>query len=169
MDLAGRIVLITGARRVGAGLALLLADRGAHVALTYLTSHARIEQVAAEVRTRGVEALTIGADLSHGDEAEGAVARVVEHFGRVDAVVNMASTYTRTPFDSLRPADFDAMIAANLAAPYHVAVAAGQRMLRQTRAGGRAGRSGGRSSWSATGRSTGRIATTSPTSSPRGG
>ncbi len=59
------------------------------------------------------------------------MARVVEEFGRLDALVNMASVFRRTPFGSLSPADFDAMIAANLAAPYHAAVAAGKQMLRQ--------------------------------------
>ncbi len=131
MDLAGRVVLITGARRVGGKLALDLADRGAHIALTYHTSQDQIEATAAAVRVRGVRALPLAADLSDGEQAEAVVARVVEQFGRIDAVVNMASIYTRTPFESLRPADFNAMIAANLAAVYHVAVAAGQAMLRQ--------------------------------------
>lgn len=131
MDLAGRVILITGARRVGGALALLLADRGAHVVLTYHTGRAAIEATAAEVRTRGVEALTVAADLARGDQAEAAVARVAEHFGRLDALVNMASIFERTPFDALRPADFDRMIAANLATVYHISVAAGQQMLRQ--------------------------------------
>jgi len=131
MDLTGRVVLITGARRVGSKLAIDLADRGANIALTYHTSQPAIEQTAAEVRARGVAAFTVAADLSQGDQAEATVRQVVERFGRIDALVNMASTYTRTPFDSLKPNDFDAMIAANLAAVYHVAVAAGQTMRTQ--------------------------------------
>lgn len=43
----------------------------------------------------------------------------------------MASVYRRTPFESTTPADFDALIAANLAAPYHTSVAAARRMLAQ--------------------------------------
>lgn len=131
MDLAGRVVLITGARRVGGRLALDLARRGARVALTYLTGRVAIDRVADDVRALGAEALTIPADLSRGDEAEAAVAAVVAHFGRLDALINMASVYTRTPFDALRPVDFDAMIAANLATAYHTSVAAGRRMRQQ--------------------------------------
>ena len=131
MDLAGRAVLITGARRVGAGLALLLAERGANVALTYHTGRDAIERTAAAMRGRGVKALTIAADLSRGDEAEAAVARVAGHFGRLDALVNMASIYDRTPFADLAAADFDRMIASNLATVYHASVAAGRQMLRQ--------------------------------------
>ena len=129
MDLNGKTVLITGGRRVGGALALMLADRGANVALTYHTSREAIERTAREVEARGVGSLAVAADLSDADQAEAAVDRVVDRFGRLDALVNMASVFRRTPFRSLAPADFDAMIAANLAAPYHAAVAAAKRML----------------------------------------
>ena len=52
----------------------------------------------------------------------------------------MASVYRRTPFATLRPADFDELIAANLAAPYHAAVAAAKAMLRQPPEGGLKGK-----------------------------
>jgi pteridine reductase len=131
MDLKGKTVLITGGRRVGGALAMMLADRGANVALTYHTSRQAIERTAAEVEARGVGSMSVGADLSDAHQAGAAVERVVERFGRIDALVNMASVFRRTPFRSLVAADFDAMIAANLAAPYHAAVAAGRRMLDQ--------------------------------------
>lgn len=131
MNLAGKVVLITGGRRVGGDLALRLAERGASVALTYHTSRETIERTVAEVEARGVRGLSVAADLSKADQAEHAVGQVVETFGRLDALVNMASLYRRTPFVTLAPDDFDAMIAANLAAPYHSAVSAARRMLDQ--------------------------------------
>jgi len=129
MDLRGKVVLVTGARRVGGALALMLADRGADVALTYHTSREAIGRTAAEVESRGVRSIAVQADLSDADQAGEAVDRVVDRLGRLDALVNMASVFRRTPFRSLTAADFDAMIAANLAAPYHAAVAAARRML----------------------------------------
>lgn len=132
MDLKGKIVLITGGRRVGSALALMLADRGAHVALTYHTSREAIERTAAEVESKGVRSLAVAADLADADQAEAAVDRVAREFGRIDALVNMASVFRRTPFGSLTPADFGSMIAANLSAPYHAAVFAGKRMLGQS-------------------------------------
>ncbi|HWE40793.1 MAG TPA: SDR family oxidoreductase [Isosphaeraceae bacterium] len=131
MNLDGKVALITGGRRVGADLALRLADRGANVAMTYHTSRRAIESTVAEVARRGVRGLAIAADLSDPAQAERAVVQVVEGFGRLDVLVNMASIFKRTPLDSLTPADFDAMIAANLAAPYHTAIAASRRMLAQ--------------------------------------
>ncbi len=53
MSLAGKVVLITGGRRVGADLARRLADLGASVALTYHTSRETIERTVAEVESRG--------------------------------------------------------------------------------------------------------------------
>ncbi len=131
MDLRGKTVLITGGRRVGGYLARMLADRGMNVALTYHTSRDAIERTVAEIEAAGASSLAVAADLADPAQAEAAVGRVVERFGRLDALVNMASIFRKTPFRSLTPADFDAMIAANLAAPYHAAVAASRQMLGQ--------------------------------------
>ncbi len=131
MNLAGKVALITGGRRVGADLAVRLADRGADVAMTYHTSRPAIEATVAEVERRGVRGLAIAANLSDPTQAERVVAEVIESFGRLDVLVNMASIFRRTPLAALTPADFDAMIAANLAAPYHTAIAASRRMLAQ--------------------------------------
>jgi pteridine reductase len=59
------------------------------------------------------------------------VHQVIDRFGRLDALVNMAGVFRQTPLGRLTPRDFDDMIAANLAAPYHTALAAARRMLQQ--------------------------------------
>ncbi len=130
-SLRGKAVLITGGRRVGGELALLLAGRGANIAMTYHTSRERIESTIKAVEGMGVEGLIVAADLSQPDQASHAVEQVAGHFRHLDALVNMASIYRRTPLASLSPRDFDEMIAANLAAPYHTAVAAARIMLEQ--------------------------------------
>jgi pteridine reductase len=132
VKLAGASILITGGRRVGSSLARSLADRGAKLAMTYRTSRDAIEQTLDDCRSRGAaDTLAIEADLADPAQAGRAVRRVVERFGRIDALVNMASIYERTPFADLTPEHYDRMIAANLGAPYHSAVAAGQAMLAQ--------------------------------------
>jgi pteridine reductase len=127
----GRAILITGGRRVGGDLALLLADRGWNVAMTYHNSREAIERTIATVEARGRLGIAIPADLSRPEQAGGAVLQAAGHLGRLDALVNMASVYRRTPFSTLAPRDFDEMIAANLAAPYHTAIAAARVMLEQ--------------------------------------
>lgn len=130
-DLRGKVVLITGGRRVGGELALMLAARGTRVAMTWHTSRPAIERTIEGARALGATGLAIAADLSQPAQAENAVKEVAAHFGRLDALVSMASTYRRTPLADLTPRDFDDMIAANLAAPYHTSLAAARLMLDQ--------------------------------------
>lgn len=131
MNLEGATILVTGGRRVGADLALRLADRGANVALTFHTSRAPIEELARRVTEQGGAGLPIAADLTDPDQAEAAVAATIARFGRLDALVNMASVYRPTPFESLVASDYHALVASNLSAPYFTSVAAGRAMLRQ--------------------------------------
>jgi len=130
-DLRGKVVLITGGRRVGGELALLLAARGTHVAMTFHTSRLVIDRTIESAQALGVAGLAVAADLSRPAQAENAVKEVAARFGRLDALVNMTSVYRRTPLADLCPRDFDDMIAANLAAPYHTALAAARLMLAQ--------------------------------------
>ncbi|WP_406700332.1 SDR family oxidoreductase [Singulisphaera sp. Ch08] len=139
-SLTGKVILITGGRRVGSELAGMLADRGASVAMTYHTSRETIEATVSALKSRGANGLAVGADLSRAVEAERAIREVVARFGRLDVLVNMASVYRRTPFESVTPDDFDAMIAANLAAPYHTSVFAAKQMLTQDEDDGIKGR-----------------------------
>jgi len=126
-----KVVLITGGRRVGGELALSMAAQGWRVAMTYHTSREAIERTIESVEEQGTAGLAIAADLARPEQAENAVNQVVARFGRLDALVNMASVYRRTPLADLSPRDFDDMIAGNLAAPYHTAVAAGRHMVKQ--------------------------------------
>jgi pteridine reductase len=131
MHLSGKTVLITGGRRVGAALALKLAGRGANIVLSWFRSRERIEAVAAEVRKLGVRCETFQADLREAEQAEQLVAQTVASLGSIDALVNMASEFHPTPFETLTADEFDASLASNLKAPYYAAVAAARSMRRQ--------------------------------------
>ncbi len=103
MQLRGQAALVTGAARgIGRGIALALADAGADVALadlaegggaplTYeLSGRAALEAAAKEVEQRGVRALAVPCDVRRAADAEAAVARTSEAFGRFDLLVNNA-------------------------------------------------------------------------------
>jgi pteridine reductase len=130
-NLRGKVVLITGGRRVGSELALMLADRGAHVAMTFRTSRSTIERTIADVEARGALGLAVGADLSRPEQAESAVKEVAARFGRIDALVNMASTYRRTPWADLTPPIIEASIGDNLVGPFYAAFFAARVMQGQ--------------------------------------
>jgi pteridine reductase len=112
MNLQGASILITGGRRVGRELALHLARRGARIAMTYNNSQQTIEATVEEVERLGARGLALQADLAIPEQALVAVDRTVRQFGRLDALINMASTSRRTPFDELDSADESASVLA---------------------------------------------------------
>jgi citronellol/citronellal dehydrogenase len=99
MELRGAVALVTGASRgVGRAIALALADAGADVACaaratdaTPLRLPGTVDATAREVRARGRRALAVPTDLSRRDEVEAMVARTIQHFGRLDVLVNNAA------------------------------------------------------------------------------
>ena len=131
MQLAGKTVLITGGRRLGARLALMLAARGANLAFSYYTSPDGMQKVVEECRLAGVQAESFRADLRNPEEADLLVQQTVTRFGSLNVLVNLTSVYTRTPLETLQAKDYFESIASNLSAPYFTAIAAARAMLQQ--------------------------------------
>jgi NAD(P)-dependent dehydrogenase (short-subunit alcohol dehydrogenase family) len=131
MDLTNRVVLLTGARRMGAGIASALAARGADVALTWNRSRAEAEAAAAAVRGTGRRALVAQADVSDEGACAALVNQIDRDFGRLDVVINMASLYHAVSFDELTPAGWDRQISVDLRASFLVSRAAVPLMRRQ--------------------------------------
>jgi NAD(P)-dependent dehydrogenase (short-subunit alcohol dehydrogenase family) len=130
MELSGRVVLITGGRRVGAVVATELARSGADVALVYRRSAREAEHTAAAVRALGRRAAVVQGDLQDADACQRVVDQTVDALGRVDVLVNMASVYRRVSFDDLTPADWDAQLNTDLRAAWLCARAAVPHMRR---------------------------------------
>ncbi len=131
MRLAGKTVLITGGRRIGAKLALMLAARGANLAFSYHTSSDGMQSVIEECRLAGVQADSFRADLRNPEEADLLVQQTLARFGSLNVLINLTSIYSRTPFETLQPKDYFDAIASNLSAPYFTAIAAARAMIQQ--------------------------------------
>jgi len=130
MELAGRVALITGGKRIGAVVATELARRGMDVALVYRRSRAEAEDAAETVRALGRRAEVLRADLKEPDACEGVVDETVAALGRLDVLVNMASIYSHTPFDEVTLNDWEAQMAVDLRASWLCARAAVPHMRR---------------------------------------
>jgi NAD(P)-dependent dehydrogenase (short-subunit alcohol dehydrogenase family) len=130
MDLAHRVTLITGGRRIGAVVATELARHGADVALVYRASRGGAEQTAEAVRAHGRRALVVHADLGDADACQRAIDETVDALGRLDVLVNMASHYAAKPFDELTLEDWDQQMAIDLRAAWLCARAAVPHMRR---------------------------------------
>lgn len=131
MKLDGRVALITGGKRIGAVVAEELAKRGAHVALSYGRSKDEAEMAADVVRSHGVKALTVQADVSHPAACEHLIAQVASDLGRLDVLVNMASVYKATPFNEMTIDHWNESLNVDLRATFVCAKAAVPHMRRQ--------------------------------------
>ena len=88
------VALVTGAaRRLGREIALELAARGWDIALHYHASAAEAETVLAELRAAGAQARAFAADLADEAACRALVPAVLQHFGRLRAVVNSAAIF----------------------------------------------------------------------------
>lgn len=130
MDGAVGVVLVTGAaRRIGAAIARALHDVGWNVAIHYRASGAEARALEKELNGRrpdSAQALRANLlDLRALDKlAEQAHAR----WGRLDALVNNASSYYRTPLADLTEEQFDDLVGSNLKAPLFLIRACAARM-----------------------------------------
>jgi 3-oxoacyl-[acyl-carrier protein] reductase len=124
-SLAGRVVLVTGSSRgIGAEVAVKAAAEGAIVAVHYNQSPEAADRTLARVRSLGPEAEGFAADLRDGRQAEDLVARVIDRFGRIDALVNNAGRTLVGPFLEIDPADWDDVLRTDLTAAFHTSRAA---------------------------------------------
>jgi pteridine reductase len=124
-DLA-RVALVTGAaKRIGAAIARALHADGYALALHYRSSAAQMQALADELETvRPGSTLLLQAELAQVERLPLLVARTVERFGRLDALVNNASTYYATPLGTATPQQWDALFASNARAPFFLSQAA---------------------------------------------
>ena len=119
---AGRIALVTGGgRRVGRALALALGARGMRVVVHAHGSSAGAEETATMIRDAGGSATTASADLTSVAGAERLIDETVAREGGIHLLVNSAAVMLRTPLGETTAADWDAMFALNLRAPYFLA------------------------------------------------
>jgi NAD(P)-dependent dehydrogenase (short-subunit alcohol dehydrogenase family) len=130
MELAGKAVLITGGKRLGAAAATAFAGQGADVALVFNRSADEAERTARAIRAQGRRSITIRADLSNPEDCEAAVAGAVEAFGRLDVLVNMASVYRAVALDDTDVTVWDATLNVDLRAAFLCARAAIPHMRR---------------------------------------
>jgi NAD(P)-dependent dehydrogenase (short-subunit alcohol dehydrogenase family) len=124
LELAQRVALVTGGKRIGHVVARELAARGADIALVYRGSKAEAEHTASLVRGLGRRAAVVMADVSKADDCDRLTAAAVAELGRLDVLVNMASVYGSKPFDALTEADWDRDLGINLKSAFLCAKAA---------------------------------------------
>ena len=120
------VALVTGAaRRIGAAIARRLHADGYDLVLHYRSSTGEIDALAADLEAlRPGSSMLVKADLAEFDRIPELVANTIGRYGRLDALVNNASTFFPTPLGTTTPAQWDALFAANARAPFFLSQAA---------------------------------------------
>jgi NAD(P)-dependent dehydrogenase (short-subunit alcohol dehydrogenase family) len=143
LELAGRVVLITGGSRgLGLQLAREFANQGAHLALL-ARDEDELERAAAELE--GVQVELLACDLRRAEQVSQAVDQVANRFGRLDVLVNNAGTIRVGPVDNLgleafrdeMDTNFFGALHATLAALPHLRRGGEGRLVNITSIGGR--------------------------------
>ncbi|GIH17431.1 SDR family NAD(P)-dependent oxidoreductase [Rugosimonospora africana] len=128
MEIAGRVVVVTGASSgIGAATARLAAARGARVVLA-ARRVPRLEELAAELP----DALVVPADVREPEQVHDVIRSAVDRYGTVDVLINNAGQGLHVPIEDIKLDDFAAVMELNV----YGALAAMQAVLPVMRAGG---------------------------------
>lgn len=128
-ELEGRAALVTGSSAgIGRAIAHQLAGQGAHVGVNSRDA-GRAGRVVEEVRSSGGTARSFVFDLERSDGPTALVEAFVEHFGRIDVLVNNAGAGSVGASEDIEPDSWHRVMQLLLHAPFLCAQAAGRHML----------------------------------------
>jgi citronellol/citronellal dehydrogenase len=137
-SLTGHVAVVTGASRgIGRAIAVGLAREGCDVVIAAKTTESTeklpgsIFTVAAEVEALGAKTLPVQVDVRDADQIEGMAAKTLEHFGRIDLLVNNAGALHWAGILDTPPKRFDLVVGVNARAAFLCCRAVLPAMIRQ--------------------------------------
>ena len=125
-------IVTGGARRIGAVIVRALHQRGLNVLIHYRASADDAERLGTDLNhQRNHSAACVQAELGDEHAPRQIVQAALQHFGRVDVLVNNASTFYPTPIETIQPGDWDALIDSNQKAPLWLSLAFAEALSAQ--------------------------------------
>lgn len=126
-----KVVIVTGAAAgIGAGVAKLFTEGGAHVFLTDLDGPG-VKKHAAALHGKPGSAFGFEANARSRDAMEKVVEDALKRFGRVDVLINNAGIYPRQPFLEMTEEQWDTMQDINLKSVFHCTKLVMPHMVKQ--------------------------------------
>ena len=117
--------------RVGRAIALGLAARGCHVAVTYRNSEKEARETVQAIRRFKVKGCALHADQRDGSQVGAVIDDIVSQWGGVDILINNASSFYPTRWDTVTEEQWEDLISTNLTGPWRFAQRAGRLMKKQ--------------------------------------
>ena len=128
-NLHGKVALIQGGSRgIGAAIVKRLAEQGASVAFTFVSSANKAQDLQNSLIASGSKALAIQADSADAQAIRDAVDATVKAFGRLDILVNNAGILAVGPLEDFSLEDFDRTLAINVRSVFVATQAAAKYM-----------------------------------------
>jgi meso-butanediol dehydrogenase/(S,S)-butanediol dehydrogenase/diacetyl reductase len=151
-DLKGKVAIVTGSGRAkGLGEAMVKrlaaegckvvvsdigAPRGAEIPVDAIGTSSGIDQVVADIRAAGGEAIGVACDVLEESSVKALVAHTVAHYGRLDVMVNNAGIgYLMKPLVEMEQSNWDAVLGVNLRGVFFGIKHAAIQMIAQQQGG----------------------------------
>jgi 3-oxoacyl-[acyl-carrier protein] reductase len=113
--LTGKVALVTGGSRgIGAAIARSLADDGADIAISYVSTPDKAKALVRELQEKGVRAVAFQADQAKPAEVAQLVRKVADHFGHLDILVNNAGVFITGPVGEVSAENVERQFAINV-------------------------------------------------------
>jgi 3-oxoacyl-[acyl-carrier protein] reductase len=130
LDLSGRVAVVTGGSRgIGRGIAELLAERGAAVAITFLSGEARAREIEQTAALQGQHIWAGRCDVADEESVAGFFDAAARELGPVDVLVNNAGITRDAHIVMMDTARWDLVLRTNLDGAYHCVRAVTRGML----------------------------------------
>lgn len=106
-NLKGKVVWITGGKRIGQEIVLALAELGADLVLTYRQSEKEARQTAEKAKKLGRKVLIIQCDAANRKSVESAAGEIKKKFKKLDILILLASVFKPVSFEKIREGDWN--------------------------------------------------------------
>ncbi|HZS76085.1 MAG TPA: SDR family oxidoreductase [Ktedonobacteraceae bacterium] len=130
--LDNKVAIVTGSDSgIGRGIAIEFAKQGATVVVNYVHNQQKAQEVLQTIEKNNGKVLVLQADVSQVQQAQGLIQQTVEHFNRLDIIVNNAGMEIHSPFVDVTEEQFDRVLSVDLKGVFFCAQAAAREMIKR--------------------------------------